>query len=570
MPNHALWGTRQPGDPLYDDFRVFLWHIWQLINLPDPTFLQYDIAKYLQHGPMKMCIEAFRGVGKSFITSAFVMWTLYRDPQLKIMVVSASKNRADNFVSFCMQLLGVVPELTFLKPKPSQRQSRVEFDVGPALADQTPSVFAKGIDSQLTGGRADIIISDDVEVMNNSLTVDMRDKLRDKTKEFSAILKPLEAARIIYLGTPQTEESIYNELPSTFAKRIWPAQVPAGAEEAVVYGNDLAPMVMEMFTAGKFGEPTDPARFDMDDLMDRKAEYGAAGYQLQFMLNTRLSDEERFPLKLKNLVLAEVPTTKAPLEVFWLPSPDRADKHLPRNGMAGDYWYRAAGFGSQFAEYQHRAMSIDPSGRGADETSYAVGFNLASNIWIPAAGGLPGGYEPETLEFLAKLAKKHKVQTIVIESNFGDGMFARLLTPYLTKAGVTAEIVDARHHTMKEMRILDTLEPVISGHRLIVDPAVVEEDDRSTLKYDAQARLHKSLFHQMTHICREKGALRFDDRIDALAILVAHFVEIMDQSPENLANDQWEQFRLAEIERLHGSVLHLQEPDDSMSWNARI
>ena len=557
------------ADPLAADFRNFLWLLWGYINLPDPTPVQYDIAHFLQHGPDKICIEAFRGVGKSFITSAFVLWILYKNPQMKIMVVSASKNRADNFVTFTLQLINMVPELAFLKPKSSQRQSRVEFDVGPATPDQTPSVFAKGIDSQLTGGRADIIISDDVEVMNNSMTVDRRDALQEKTREFSAILKPLPTSRTIYLGTPQTEDSIYNKLPSTFTKRIWPAQVPT-VEECQVYGNDLAPMIKKMVVAGHFGAPTDPQRFDDEDLMARKAEYGAAGFQLQFMLNTRLSDEERYPLKLKNLLVQPVPQDKAPYELFWLPNPDRILKDLPAHGMAGDKFYAPAGSGSQFSEYQYRIMSIDPSGRGADETGYAVGFNLASNIWVPEAGGLTGGYEPETLKELALIAKRNKVQTIVVESNFGDGMFVKLLEPVLLKHNVICEVIEVRHHSMKEHRIIDTLEPVISGHRLIVDPSVIEADNKTISKYDTNIRSHKSMFHQMTHICKEKGALRHDDRLDALAIMVAHFVELMNQDGTLLADEQWENFRREEVERLHNSVLGANNRDGEggrLLWN---
>lgn len=524
----ALWGTRRPGDPLFDDFRVFLWLIWKAIGLPEPTAAQYDIARWLQHGPNFIAIEAFRGIGKSFITSAYVLWLLYRDPQHKVMVVSASKNRADNFVMFTLQLIQTVPELAWLLPREGQRQSRVEFDVGPSTPDQTPSVFARGIDSQLTGGRADTIVSDDVEVPNNSMTADMREKLQEKTKEYAAILKPKKTSKIIYLGTPQTEDSIYNKLPENFTKRIWPAQVPT-PELRAFYGDDLSPMVAKMYDEGRYAEPVDPKRFNADELAQRRAMYGAAGYQLQFMLNTALSDEERFPIKLKNLVVTEVPPEKAPVEVMWLPNPDRMLKDLPTYGMAGDRYYRMAGHGNMWEPYQLRAMSVDPSGKGKDETGYAVGFMLAGNIWVPEAGGLEGGYELPVLEKLALKAKKHKVNQIIIEENFGGGMFGKLLSPVLLKHGVQAEIVDVRHSVMKEQRILDTLEPVVGAHRLIIDPSVITEDDKSLMDYEATIRFHKSLFHQMTHICREKDALKFDDRVDALAMLVAHFAELMDQ-----------------------------------------
>jgi hypothetical protein len=84
--------------------------------------------------------------------------------------------------------------------------------VGPADAAHAPSVKSLGITSQLTGSRADIIIPDDIEVPNNSATQVMREKLANAVKEFEALLTPKPTSRIIFLGTPQCEMSIYNEL----------------------------------------------------------------------------------------------------------------------------------------------------------------------------------------------------------------------------------------------------------------------------------------------------------------------------------------------------------------------
>ena len=57
------------------DFRVFLSLVWRELNLPKPTRAQLAIAEYLQHGPKRLQISAFRGVGKSWITAAFVLWS---------------------------------------------------------------------------------------------------------------------------------------------------------------------------------------------------------------------------------------------------------------------------------------------------------------------------------------------------------------------------------------------------------------------------------------------------------------------------------------------------------------
>ena len=64
---------------LQQDFKMFLQALWGQLDLPSPTRAQYAIADYLQHGPKRLQIQAFRGVGKSWITGAFVLWTLFND-----------------------------------------------------------------------------------------------------------------------------------------------------------------------------------------------------------------------------------------------------------------------------------------------------------------------------------------------------------------------------------------------------------------------------------------------------------------------------------------------------------
>ena len=102
---------------LQGDFKLFLQALWEQLDLPHPTRAQYSIADYLQHGPKRLQIQAFRGVGKSWITGAFVLWTLFKDPEKKIMIISASKERADNMSIFLQKLIIETPWLSHLKPK---------------------------------------------------------------------------------------------------------------------------------------------------------------------------------------------------------------------------------------------------------------------------------------------------------------------------------------------------------------------------------------------------------------------------------------------------------------------
>ena len=54
-------------------------------------------------------------------------------------------------------------------------------------------------------------------------------------------------------------------------------------------------------------------------------------------------------------------------------------------------------------------------------------------------------------------------------------MFTQLLKPFLTK-NYKCSTEQVRQTTNKHRRILDTLEPLVSQHRLIVDLAVVKDD----------------------------------------------------------------------------------------------
>lgn len=514
---------------LRKDFKVFLWFVHQYLNLPEPTPLQYDIADFLQHGKKRTCIQAFRGVGKSHITASYVVWRLLCDAECKIMVVSASKERADAFSTFTQRLIWEMDGLEYLRPSSDQRQSKISFDVGPATASQSASVKSVGITGQLTGSRADLIIADDIEVLNNVFTQTSRDKLSEAVKEFDAILKPLPTSRIIYLGTPQTEDSLYTKLPERgYEVRVWPARMPDSVM-CEAYGDTLAPYIQALTYA--VGAPADPQRFNDADLIEREASYGKAGFAMQFMLSTALSDSERFPLKVRDLIVMSIDPEMAPLKLQWGPLEERVYKDLPCVAMRGDKMFPPMNVGDITAEFTGSIMSIDPSGRGKDETGYAVVKMINGYLYVTACGGLEGGYDKDTLTELAHIAKKHKVNEVIIESNFGDGMYSQLLGPILARIHPCA-LEEVRHSQQKERRIIDTLEPVMMNHKLVISPEVIEEDFRTAMKYEQTVRQSKMLIYQMTRLTAERGCLRHDDRLDALSIAVARFTEQMHRDEE--------------------------------------
>lgn len=164
--------------PFYNNFPLFTSLVWHLIGLPQVTPIQQDIAKTLQNPPSdRFILMGFRGVAKSFITCAFVVWSLWRNPQHKIMIVSANKERADANAVFIKKIIDTVPFLENMKAREGQRNTQNLFDIGEAKPDHSPSVKSVGIKGQLTGSRADIIVGDDVEVPSNSFTQVLRDQL---------------------------------------------------------------------------------------------------------------------------------------------------------------------------------------------------------------------------------------------------------------------------------------------------------------------------------------------------------------------------------------------------------
>lgn len=522
-----------------DDFVAFLFVLWRALNLPKPTKCQIDMARKLAAGDDKRFIlQAFRGIGKSFITCAFVVWKLWNDPQLKIEIVSASKERADANAVFVKRIIGLLPFLRELNARPGQRDSSLLFDVGPALPDHSPSVKAVGITGQLTGSRADILIADDVEVPNNSATQAARDSLGEMVKEFDAIIKPEGVATIIYLGTPQTEMTLYRELENRgYTTTIWPARYPKDQKDLENYGHRLAPLLRkELEERGCWGEPTEPARFGDEDLRSRELSYGKGGFALQFMLNPNLSDAERYPLKLRDLIVAALDGEKAPLSYQWLPNNANALEDLPNVGLKGDRYHRYQSANTSFMAYESRILVIDPSGRGKDETGYAVLFQLNGYIYLMEWGGFRGGYEDSTLESLAKIGKKWKVNEVVIEGNFGDGMYLKLFSPVMTKVH-RCTITEVKSKGQKELRIADVLEPVLGSHKLVVQESVIEEEYRSACNSDGTFDILYCGFHQLTRLTRDRGALAHDDRLDALAIGVQFFVESMEKNSEEGSNE---------------------------------
>ena len=547
---------------LQDDFKLFLQALWEQLDLPSPTRAQYAIADYLQHGPKRLQIQAFRGVGKSWITGAFVLWTLFKDSEKKIMIISASKERADNMSIFLQKLIIETPWLKHLQPKSDEaRWSRISFDVQ-CSPHQAPSVKSVGITGQLTGSRADLMVLDDIEVPGNSMTELMREKLLQLCTEAESILTPKSDSRICYLGTPQTTFTVYRKLAErNYRPFVWPSRYPRKGKLSQ-YEGLLAPQIQEDLDQGADEwEVTDPDRFANDDLLEREAAMGRSNFMLQFQLDTSLSDAEKFPLKMADLVVTSVNRDTAPDQIIWCSDKQNIIRDLPTVGLPGDYFYSPMQLQGEWTKYAETICSVDPSGRGTDETAAAFISQKNGFLYLHEMRAYRDGYSDDTLLNILRGCRKYKATKLVIETNFGDGIVGELFKKHLQMTNQAIDVEEVRANVRKEDRIIDALEPVLNQHRLVVDKSVIEWDYKSNADEAPELRLMYMLFYQMSRMCREKGAVKHDDRLDCLAQGVKYFTDAMSISAHETIKqrkrDEWNSMLAEMMDNPHASANHM-------------
>ncbi|AUG85438.1 large terminase subunit-like protein [Ralstonia phage RsoP1IDN] len=570
-PDLALkrWDMLDMVRSAYPTFKPFLHDVMAELGF-DTTKLQEDIAEFLEYGPHYLMIQAQRGQAKTTITAAYAVWSLIHNPRLRVVIVSAGGTQANEISTLIVRIIMTMDELACLRPdrNAGDRASVESFDVHHSLKglDKSPSVACFGITANMQGKRADLLVADDVESAKNSLTEHQRDQLLSLTRDFPSICS---VGRIVYLGTPQSTNSIYNTLPGRgYTVRIWPGRYPT-EKQLANYGDMLAPFIRRqidadpsLMTGGGLlmdqGQPTDlelPAgREEM--LQKKEADQGPSYFQLQHMLNTTLSDASRFPLKLRRIMAMRVPDTLIlPLTV----TPGLLDQHLIRyEANSRTYWMSTpSSISEDRARVQGVVMYVDPAGGGqnGDETAYAVVAHLNGNLWVLECSGVPGGYSVSGYEHLTAVAARWKVNRILVEKNMGNGAYLAAWMPIL-KAGYQATMIgegsggcaleEVWEAGQKEKRIIDVLEPVIARGALIFNDDIPRGEDASLQRYPSAHRTSYSLLNQIANITRDKNALTHDDRVDALAGAVRHWVQVIGQNQEkaveNLRKREFEEW----------------------------
>ena len=503
--------------------------------------IQIDIGKFMSSNEFgdNIMVQAQRSQAKTTIAAAYAVWELIHRPATRVLIVSAGDDLGKEIAGWVIQIIEFMPELAYLRPDHGQRSAVDSYEIHRALRgpEKSPSIACMPITGNLQGRRADLLIADDIESSRNSMTQTMRERLINLTRDFSSICT---AGKILYLGTPQSVDSIYNTLPSRgFHIRIWPGRYPT-VEQEEHYGPALAPIIADAVKAnpklrkgggidGDLGQAVDPIILPEERLCKKESDQGAAYFQLQHMLLTALTDELRFPLKLRKIKWLSLDGRTGPLETYLMAVKEH--KIVPPAGCpVQDPMYRVKDTGEEWGPYTDKChMYIDPAGGGvnADETGWAVSKFLGGTVHVLGCGGVKGGYSDDTLDEIIDIMVRYGVNWCDIEDNYGKGAFLKILQPRMLRR-IQVHLEPVWSQGQKELRIIDTLEPVIGAGKLVVNEDIIEEDIQTTQRYAAEKRSTYSLLFQIARLTRDRGCMVHDDRVEALAGTVRHWVPDMD------------------------------------------
>lgn len=525
-----------------NNFPLFLHDYFAWLGF-DLTEMQLDIGRYMADRTLKnKCVMAQRGEAKSTIGIARALYEFVQMPNATVLLVSGSDDYAGTLSHAIVSAIMQWERLEWLRPetRAGARTSYTDgFDVHHAfrIPDKQPSVKAVGIFGQLQGNHVSLLIADDVETTSNGSSPANRARIATLTKEFAAIAN--DGAEILYLGTPQTQDSIYNSLPQRgFNVRIWPGRFPTPEEEER-YGGCLAPWIVQKMDGhpelrtgygilGNRGAQTDPQRYSEEKQLQNERDYQQAGFQLQFMLDTSLSDALKQTLHIRDVIFFHGSPQSAPEYLHW----SNHSRHLAELPMdfplARAQLYLAADFSDTYVPFTNTKAFLDPAGGGSDESVIVATASVGPFIHVIGMHVYHGGQTEENIKAAVEWCAEMGVQHITIEDNMGHGAVTNMYRGEIKRQALAIGCEGTYSSGQKEVRIINRLSPILQRHRVVIHWSVVEEDLRLCRGMNNGGREY-SLFWQMQNLTQDKNSIPHDDRIETLSAAVYLHAEVLQQ-----------------------------------------
>ncbi len=394
------------------------------------------LEKQFRAGKKRLLLMAFRSSGKSTVVGLFAAWLLYQNPNLRILVLAADAALAGKMVRNVKRIIERHPLTVHLKPEKLDQWASDRFTVVRDLELRDPSVLASGVQGNITGNRADIILCDDVEVPNTCDTADKRLQLREALAELSYV-KVDQSALLLYIGTPHTFESIYAQ--------------SEGPKDAFL--EDFQRFELPLLDDD--GKSIWPERFSDDEVLKLRTQVGPNRFDSQMMLRPVNLKEGRLnpdllrvyddPLdytpELKSLFLGRHKLVS--VSAFWDPSFASA---------TGDRSVLAAVFADDCGRYfLHRVLYLPVQKAESESDDEAT----------------------RQCKFIADAAKELMLPSVTLEIN-GIGKFLpAILRNVLSENRVPCRVVEFANSKPKALRILEAFDAILAARKLYVHSSVM-------------------------------------------------------------------------------------------------
>lgn len=431
------------------NFPVFatLWNQSQSMGTPK---IHYRIMQWLENrwhnGDTRLLLMAFRSCGKSTLVGLFCAWLLFKNPDLRILVLAADTTLAKKMVRNVKRIIERHPLTKHLKPQKPEQWASAYFTVQRPTELRDPSMLARGITANITGSRADIIICDDVEVPNTCDTAGKRTELRDRLSEIEYIL--ISGGSQIYVGTPHTYHSIYKQEPS-----------PELDEDYALLENYQRLAVPIHDAQNKIAWPE---RYDWDDINRMKRQTGPAKFTSQMLLKPVKIIDSR--LDAKDLQIYKE-------NINYCESAQKPILKIGDTVMTGAAAWWDPSFGSASGDGSVLAcLFTDDSGN-----YYLHHLAMITNE-APQNTTQDSMSDPATIQCnkVAQILRANHMPSVHVETN-GIGKFLpAILRRELAKTATKCAVKEVTSRTNKDQRILESFDVVLAARALHVHKTVLK------------------------------------------------------------------------------------------------
>lgn len=418
---------------------IVIWN--QRLRQTTPA-IHFRMAEWLEEawvsGDKNLLLMAFRAAGKSTMVGLFAAWLLYRQPDLRILVVAADTALAGKMVRNVRRILECHPLTAHLRPDNPDQWAGERFTVRRNLELRDPSMMAKGITANVTGCRADVIVFDDVEVPNTSDTAAKRADLRERLGELSFVL--MNGGTQLYVGTPHTYYTIYADVPRT----------EVGEEKPFLIGFSRLklPILEDEQT------PAWPERYSIGDIQQLRVQTGPNKFASQMMLRPVNIAEGRLDPKLLKIYEGDLAYDKILRRLYINDAPM----------IGASAWWDPA-FGS--AKGDHSVLAVVFAGEQGDLYIHRVEY-------IEIDKNSSEDNATAQCKIVAQVAKDLVLPSLCVEIN-GIGKFLpAILRNEMVHINAQCRVVEVSSRQAKDLRILEAFDALLAAEKLHLHQSVLE------------------------------------------------------------------------------------------------